>query len=257
MYLAIDIGGTKTLVALFSSRGRVLKRFKFRTPRGSVRFVTELQKVLADFSKRRVKMVVVAIPGLVQKNYSVSFGNRDWPGIDLYTPIKYLFDCPIYFENDANLASLYEGSFYRGKVVFLTFSTGIGGGVVEKGHILPESSKFEPGHKKYEYNDNKLEWEDIAAASALEKHYHVDMATDLRKKVIMQDVASRIALGMPDIIKRYAPDVVVLGGPMGKIFKRYSKFLPKYDGVRFVRPKKPLESVIYGCYLYAKQKSKS
>ena len=139
MYLAIDIGGTKTLVALFSSRGRVLKRFKFRTPHGSVRFVTELQKVLADFSKRRVKTVVVAIPGLVQKNYSVSFGNRDWPGIDLYTPIKSLFDCPIYFENDATLASLYEGSFYRGKVVFLTFSTGIGGGVVEKGQILPES----------------------------------------------------------------------------------------------------------------------
>lgn len=256
MYLAVDIGGTKTLVALFSSRGRVLRRVKFRTPRGSVRFITELKKVLALFSKRHVKTVVVAIPGLVQKNYSVSFGNRDWPGIDLYTPIKSLFNCPIYFENDANLASLYEGSFYRGKVVFLTFSTGIGGGVVEKGRILPESSKFEPGHKIYEYGGRKLEWEDIAAASALEKYYHVDRATDLRKKVIMRDAADRITLGMPDIIKRYSPDIVVLGGPMGKVFKRYSKYLPKYDGVRFVRPKKPLESVIYGCYLYAKQKAR-
>ena len=255
MYLAIDIGGTKTLVALFSAWGRVVRRFKFHTARGAVRFVSDLKKVLSGFSKYRVKSVVVAIPGLVQKNYSVSFGNRDWPGIDLYSPIKSLFDCPIYFENDANLAALYEGSFYPGRVVFLTFSTGIGGGVVEKKQILPESNKFEPGHKIYEYNGRKLEWEDIAAASALEKYYHVDLATDLRKKVIMQDVANRVALGMPDIIKKYSPDVVVLGGPLGKIFKRYSKYLPTDFKVKFVRPRKPLESVIYGCYFYAKQKT--
>lgn len=253
MYLAIDIGGTKTLVALFSARGRVLRRIKFRTARGATKYVSDLSKVLKHFTKYHVQSVVVAIPGLVQKNYSVSFGNRDWPGIDLYTPIKSLFDCPIYFENDANLAALYEGSFYSGKVVFLTFSTGIGGGVVEKKQILPESNKLEPGHEIYEFNGRKLEWEDIAAASALEKFYHVDLATDLRKKVIMQDVANRIALGIPDIIKRYSPSVIVLGGPLGKIFKRYSKYLPSDLKVRFVRPKKPLESVIYGCYIYAKQ----
>ena len=119
--------------------------------------------------------------------------------------------------------------------------------------ILPESAKFEPGHKFYEYEGRKLEWEDIAAASALEKYYHVDMATDLKKKAIMQDIAARIALGLPDVIKDYSPNVVVLGGPLGKIFKRYNKYLPDL-GVRFVRPKKPLESVVYGGYLRAKQK---
>ena len=67
MYLAIDIGGTKTLVALFSARGRVVRRFKFHTARGAVRFVSDLKKVLSGFSKYRVKSVVVAIPGLVQK----------------------------------------------------------------------------------------------------------------------------------------------------------------------------------------------
>jgi predicted NBD/HSP70 family sugar kinase len=193
---------------------------------------------------------------VVQKNYSVSFGNRDWSGIDLYTPIKSLFDCPIYFENDANLATLYEGSFYRGKVVFLTFSTGIGGGVVKGGEILPESSSFEPGHKIYEYKGRSLEWEDIAAASALEKYYHVDMATELRKKEIMQDIAMRMTLGLVDVVKEYNPDVVVLGGPMGKIFRLYVKYLPRDLEVKYRRPKRPNESVIYGCYLYAKQKER-
>ena len=253
MYLSIDIGGTKTLVALFSSRGRVIKRVKFKTAYAATKYLKDLKRVLEGFAGRKVKVIVVAIPGTIQKNYSVTFGNRDWPGIDIYGTIKELFNCPVYFENDANLAALYEGSFYRNRVVFLTFSTGIGGGVVESGKILPESSSFEPGHKIYTYNDKQLEWEDIAAASALEKNYHVDLATELRKKSIMQDIAQRVALGLPDIISEYHPNTIVLGGPLGKMFRRYAKYLPKL-GVKYVRPKRPLESVIYGCYLYACQK---
>ncbi len=251
MYLAIDIGGTKTLIALFSGRGRVIKRVKFKTAQGYKKFIADLTHHLEDYKKRKVKAVVVAIPGVVQKNCSAVLGNRNWGKIDLSASIKSLFDCPVYFENDANLAAIYESSRLRGKTIFLTFSTGIGGGIAEKGKVLPESNKFEPGHKFYEYNGKKAEWEDIAASSALEKFYHVDVATDLRGKTICQDIASRVALGLPDIVKKYHPDTIVLGGPLGKIFRLYAKYLPKLD-VKYARPKRPLESVIYGCYIFGK-----
>ena len=251
MYLAIDIGGTKTLIALFSKRGRVLKKYKFRTARGFNRFVDDLKRNLEPFRKRKIKTVVVAIPGVVQKNCSATLGNRDWGKIDLLTPLKSLFDCPIYFENDANLASVYESYGLKGKTIFLTFSTGIGGGVAENGEILAESSKFEPGHTVYEYNGKKAEWEDIAASSALERFYHVDAATDLRGKAVCKDIANRVALGLPDIVKKYRPNTIVLGGPLGKIFRLYSKYLPSL-GVKYRRPKRPLESVIYGCYIFGK-----
>lgn len=256
MYLAIDIGGTKTLIALFSKRGRVIRRRKFSTAQGSKTFLRDLKTNLADFRKRRVCAVVVAIPGVVQKNYSVKFGNRKWDDIDIFTPIKELFDCPIWFENDANLATLFESYRLPGKTVFLTFSTGIGGGIAEHNRISPESDKFEPGHKMYFYNGEIAEWEDIAAASAIEHFYHIDRATDLRKKIYMIDIANRVALGLPDIVKKYHPDTIVLGGPMGKVFRLYSSYLPKDLGVKFRRPKRPNESVIYGCYLYAKQKER-
>ena len=255
MYLSVDIGGTKTLIALFSKRGRVIRRRKFRTAQGYKTFVRDLETNLADFKKRRIRTVVVAVPGIVQKNYSVKFGNRNWADIDLISPIKSLFDCPIWFENDANLASLYEGYRLPGKTVFLTFSTGIGGGIVEHNRILPESNKFEPGHKMYYYDGAVKEWEDIAAASAIENHYHVDLATNLRKKTELEDIANRVKLGLPDIIKKYHPDTIVLGGPLGKIFRMYAKYLPDMD-VKLRRPKRPNESVIYGAYLYAKQKER-
>ena len=255
MYLAIDIGGTKTLIALFSKRGRVLRRRKFKTAQGSRTFISDLEYNLADFKKRKIKGVVVAIPGTVQKNYSVKFGNRKWDNVDLFSPLKNLFNCPIWFENDANLAALYEGFRLPGRTVFLTFSTGIGGGIVEHNRILPESNRCEPGHKKYWYDGKIKEWEDIAAASAIESYYHVDRATDLRKKSIMKDVAGRIALGLTDVVNEHHPDNIVLGGPMGKIFKLYAGYLPDLE-VKYRRPKRPNESVIYGCFRYAKQKER-
>ena len=256
MYLGIDIGGTKTLIALFTRRGRIIRRKKFRTPQGSNTFIRELENNLAVFTKYKVRSVVVAIPGVVQKNYSVKFGNRKWDDINIFTPVKNLFDCSIWFENDANLAVLFESYRLPGKTVFLTFSTGIGGGVAEKNHILPESNQFEPGHKLYQYKEQVKEWEDIAAASAIENYYHVDRATNLRKKPVLEDIAKRIYLGLPDIVKEYHPDTIILGGPMGKIFRLYVKYLPCDLGVKFRRPKRPNESVIYGCYLYAKQKER-
>ena len=254
--MSVDIGGTKTLVALFSKRGRVIRRRKFKTAQGSRTFVNDLKDCLGEFRNHRIRVIVVAIPGTVQKNYSVKFGNRNWDKIDIFTPIKMLFDCPIYFENDANLGALYEGYRLPGKTVFLTFSTGIGGGVVEHNRILAESNKFEPGHKKYRYNGKLQEWEDIAAASAIENYYHVDAATDLRKKEIMEDVAKRVYLGLPDVVNKYEPSNIVLGGPLGKIFKLYVKYLPNDLPVKYRRPKRPNESVIYGGYLLARQKER-
>ena len=254
MILAIDIGGTKTLIALFSRNGRVLKKRKFKTAQGYKTFIHDLEANLGGFKARHIKAVTVAIPGVVQKNYSVKFGNRNWDNIDLITPLQNLFSCPIWFENDANLAALYEGFRLPGRTIFLTFSTGIGGGIVEHNRILPESSQFEPGHKIYEYDGKRREWEDIAAASAIENYYHVDRATNLRRKEALKDIANRISLGLPDIVHEYKPDTIILGGPMGKIFRAYSVYLPKDLGVKFRRPKRPNESVIYGCYRYTKQK---
>lgn len=253
MYLAVDIGGTKTLVALFNKRGRVIRRVKFKTSWQKERFVRELLEVLTRFQKAPLASVVVAVPGVVQKNCSVRLGNRDWGDFSLVKELSGLFDCPIYFENDANLAAVYESHRLPSKTVFLTFSTGIGGGIAERGQILPESDKFEPGHKIYSYGDKKLEWEDIAASSALEKAYHVDSATDLRGKQVMTEVAERVYLGLPDIVSKYQPDTIILGGPLGKIFNLYVKYLPKIEGVRYRRPRRPLESVIYGCYIYGKK----
>lgn len=76
MYLAVDIGGTKTLIAAFSRSGRVVRRLKFSTAQNKDKFLLDLLRNLEVFEKYQIEMAVVAIPGIVQKNCSVSFGDR-------------------------------------------------------------------------------------------------------------------------------------------------------------------------------------
>ena len=264
MYLVIDIGGTKTLIASFNKRGRVIKKYKFKTPKDRAEFVGILKSALIPFSRKygkKTEQVIIAIPGWIENNIATKFGNRPWKNLDLAKELNNLFKCPITLKNDADLATVYESSFYRGLCLFLTFSTGIGGGLARRGKLAKNSASVEPGHIHYVFDGKNLEWEDIASCAAIGEHYGCQ-ATSIRGVDAHRDIAFRVSLGLPQMIQKYHPDIIVIGGPLAKIFPRFKKFIrpnvrqflsqtKKFP--RFVAAKRPTESVIYGGYLYAKR----
>ena len=274
MFLSIDIGGTKTLLALFSLHGVCLKRLKFPTSQDPNTFSKLLNKKLQSFIpsqtvRRHIRAITVAIPGIVKfesNTYSFSLGNLDWPKIDLVSPIKNLFNCNIFFINDANLATLYEATrpgCKNGKSVYLTFSTGIGGGIAENGHLLKKSDVFEPGHIKYKFHDKLLEWEDIASAKALTYAYQCSTLQNIKlNDNTLDDLLARLSLGLADIIKQEAPSAIIVGGPLCFLFEQFQKPLLKKlqdelklapSSFKLKKASRPTESVIYGAYLYSKQ----
>lgn len=297
MYFIIDIGATKTLFALFSRHGKLLKSRKFPTEPSEDLFLEYFSENLASFiepkNRKKIKSVVVAVPGVVtetssseQTFYSVKFGNLPWHKIDLISPIKNLFNCKISLINDADLATFYEASFYKKKkVVYLTLSTGIGGGIAKNRKLLPESRTFEPGHRKYLYNKKSEEWEDLASSNAICHFYDETQVQNLRhNKSALREISIRISLGLPDIILEFNPDVIVVGGAIGFIIRKCKKLLlplikmaleakisrskptldektttnaseilSRLDRLKIAPARRPLESVIYGGYLYAKK----
>lgn len=272
MYLAIDIGGTKTLLALFSPHGLRLKRLKFPTNSSPTAFAKALHLHLKEFlsspfCRRHVRAITVAIPGVVKiepNSCSFKFGNLDWPHIDLIAPIKNLFSCKIFFANDANLATLYESTRFsrrHHKSVYLTFSTGIGGGIATHGKLAKSSDAFEPGHIKYTYKNHTLEWEDIASAKALNAAYGCDSLRDLvLDDATLEDLLTRLSLGLIDIIDQESPELLIIGGPLAFLFRKIKK--PLLEKLRadasshmfkLKKARRPTDSTIYGAYLYAKQ----
>jgi predicted NBD/HSP70 family sugar kinase len=52
MYLAIDIGGTKTLLAIFNAKGDVTEEEKFETPKEYQEFIKILQQKVKEKAEK-------------------------------------------------------------------------------------------------------------------------------------------------------------------------------------------------------------
>jgi predicted NBD/HSP70 family sugar kinase len=68
MYMAIDIGGTKTLIAVFGDEGQIIEQIKFLTPSDYTRFKDDLSDNVAKLSTKNFSTVVVAVPGRINRD---------------------------------------------------------------------------------------------------------------------------------------------------------------------------------------------
>ena len=280
MYLTIDIGGTKTLLTLFSSLGKKIKSFKFPTDQDPDLFIYYLNDHLSSFivaaKNRRVKAVVVAFPGLISDNRPVYAPNLpkwnknfNFAG-EFAKCIKNLFrhngyNPPIFYENDGRLGAFYECHRFKGKTVYLTFGTGIGGGLIKDGEFINTIPPFEPGHRKYPWNDTVMEWEKFASSKAIRAAHEDRDVTKIRDRATLKDIANRLSFGIADLIKTEQPDRVVISGPLAEVFPGFHRYLHyairsklgKDTKIPPLKPAKhPQESVVYGACLYAKTHSR-
>lgn len=263
MYLCIDVGGTKTIVALVDHKGKLLHSVKFLTNVNQTKFYEALlQQIKVNFVLAEVKAISVAMPGIIKHNCAVWLGNLPWHDFDIAKLLKEEFKLPVYVENDANLAALAEARNAKGRSLYFTFSTGIGGGVVEDGALMKRYTNFEPGHLKYTYEGKEAEWEDLAAASAICDKYH-KLASEITDPEDWHEITQRILLGLVPLTASIKPDRIIFGGPLGLMLNTYraelrkslTAALPaKVATPRFFVAKYGSFSVIYGCYYYAKLK---
>jgi len=265
MFLAIDVGGTKTLVAAFNNDGKVTKSIKFKTPKDYKKFLSVLGATFIRFDEYKFMASCIAIPGKIdrKKGIGLDFGNLKWHNVPIKKDIKALIKCPLFIENDANLAGLSEARYimddYK-KVLYLTISTGIGSGVTTSGIIDPDLADSEAGHMMIQYGDKIQPWERIASGSAIKRKYG-KIAAEINDRATWKEISHRFAIGMSSLIATIQPDAIVIGGGVGTHFKKYRVLLnselkklstPLTPVPPILQAKKPEEAVIYGCYEMAK-----
>lgn len=149
MVAGVDLGGTKILTVLVDRAGRVLARVKVPTGAGRGRdFVIDTMVDSVREAMRQsgappgaVRAVGVGAPGPLDQDRGVVFlaPNLGWRNVPLGALLGERLWLPVWLENDANLAALGEHSYGAGRgeshMVYITVSTGVGGGIILDGRI--------------------------------------------------------------------------------------------------------------------------
>jgi glucokinase len=265
MYMGIDIGGTKTLVACLDDNGVIAESVKFPTPHVYPEFLRELAKVVASFTTKDFKAAGVAVPGRIDREHGVAVacGNLPWKDLPIQADIERMLRCSTVIENDANLGGLSEAMLLKDEfshVLYVTISTGIGTGVVVDQKIDPAMADSEGGHIELEYEGKMQVWEDFASGSAITKRYG-KQAGEITDEATWHSIAHVLAIGFIELIALIQPQVIVLGGGVNEHYDRFAEPLndelkkletPLVPIPEIRRAQRPDEAVVYGCFDLAK-----
>ena len=118
------------------------------------RIIDTINYVIDGTDKNLIKSIGIGSPGPldVKNGVILESANLPFKNFEIVKSIKETYDLPTYLDNDANVATLGEFMFGAGKgtenMVFITASTGIGGGAVLNGKLFRGSTgnALEVGH---------------------------------------------------------------------------------------------------------------
>ena len=148
MIIAIDTGGTKTLLASFSNSGEQLKSFEFKTPKNPIQYLDIVHKIIKnEFKKNTIQAISIAVAGICSDKEVLWANNLGWQNFKIVDNLQEkIKNIPIFLENDANLAGYYEAKqTNNSNALYITISTGIGSGIIIDGQISKAFSKSEIG----------------------------------------------------------------------------------------------------------------
>ncbi|MGM0370681.1 MAG: ROK family protein [Bacillota bacterium] len=260
--IGVDLGGTKILTALADLEGTILERSRVLV--GEVKdkdtIVEKIKETInqvtasAGIDLEQVVGIGLGCPGPldIEEGLIHHTPNLDLDNVNIKDELNGL-DTPIYLENDANAAALGEQMFGAGQgaddMIYITVSTGIGGGIIIDGeiyhgvsdgageighHTLDPASAIKCGCGNYGC------WEALASGTALSRLAQdaveadadtimKDMVTDssevdgaiVAKAAekndevaldLMDTIAERLGIGLASLINIFNPSRIVFGG---------------------------------------------
>ena len=249
--IAIDFGGTRLRAGYFDSALKMLARAETLTladePQAMVieRMIGLARQVWPDDEK--VQAIGISAPcpmaytGMIRHAAVVPH----WHDVPLADMVSRAFDnTPAHMENDANLGALaeYHQGAAQGKnpAIYMTISTGIGGGAVIDGHLFTGKSglAIEPGHTKYRDPEGDIRsLQDFAAGpgiarlaqrrlslssepSTLRHETEITgksvgdaaVAGDRLALEIVAEAGRWLGVGLLNVAHMMNPEVIVLGG---------------------------------------------
>jgi glucokinase len=257
--IAVDIGGTQMRAASYAEEGiDPIKHKRIPTRASEPGGLERLFQIIRDVwpEKENVKAIGLGSPGPLDPHTGILLAppnNPEWHNFALTREISDHFGVNAFLDNDANLACLAEYRYGAGKghhdVLFITVSTGIGGGVIigdkllqgfhglaaELGHSIidPDGPPCSCGFKGH--------LESFASGPAIVKFVLEEIQAGTKTKLIgrkdlsARDIANAAAagdelatrayqragkylgIGVASFLHTFDPSIVIFGGGVSQV----------------------------------------
>lgn len=254
--IGVDVGGTQVRAALVDGGGRILAREDERTEAtaGPERVLAQIKRLadglLPSAGHRPVLGIGVSTPGPVDTIAGVARGIPTLSGFDQYplkAELQTRFSLPVSLENDGIAAAIGEWRFGAGQgfdnLVYITVSTGIGGGVIADGRVLrgrmgmaghighmrivPDGARCPCGGRgcfeaygsgtAFTARARNTMGQDAIDSRAV---FTAARAGDGDANRLIDEEADILGRGIVNLLHVYSPDIVIMGGGMAQEFER-------------------------------------
>jgi glucokinase len=273
--IGIDLGGTKIAAAASDECGCILSEIIVPTEaqKGKKQVVLNIVKAiecLRHSLKSTISKIGIGVPGPIDYKKGLVINPPNLPGwkkVNLKEELSKFFKVPIFIDNDANCAALGEALFGAGRrandFIYITVSTGIGGGIIidrkiyrgangaagEFGHMVIDPGGYKCGCGNYGDLEAMASGTSIKTRSgedAMAIHIKAQQGDKKAIKVI-NETAYYLGIGIANLVNIFNPELVVVGGglsnmgelllaPVRKEFNKHALSLPK-KSVKIVRAK--------------------
>jgi len=266
--LAVDLGGTKILAALIHN-GKILNKYYVPAngsegPQAVINRIFEsIDRVLAQacLSLSRIRGISIAAAGAIDaKNGIITLSPSlpGWRNIPLVKMVREKYPVDIFIIHDANASALGEHSYGAGRgtrdMIFLTVSTGIGGGIIinNKQYDGAAGAAGEIGHMTIDINGPKCNCgsngclEAMASGTAMaaaaksrllsgEKSRLMEMVNGSIEAVTAKEIGAAAAegdrlsievinrtaiylgVGLANLVNIFNPEMLVIGGGVSNL----------------------------------------